>query len=142
VFPNGAVFANTVRGQGYDLVLVGQADDGPIDVDRVHERLNRPDYTPVVRSLREVGIGSTIDLLATYAGRPADLAPWLNGASINRDRNLRLQYLAGAGLNLYEAEEIFRNMLAAGVAYPADLFVGDPVLLGELEAAITRGVRR
>ena len=34
-----------------------------------------------------------------YIARASDLAPWLAGAEINRDRNLRLQYLAGMGLD-------------------------------------------
>ena len=41
-FPNGAVFANTVNGQGYDLVLFGQLEDGEIDVDAVQARLDDP----------------------------------------------------------------------------------------------------
>ena len=35
---------------------------------------------------------------------------WLKQAQINRDRNLRLQYLAGMGLNLDQA----------GLAYPQE----------------------
>jgi spermidine synthase len=38
-FPNGAVFANTINGQGYDLVLFGQLEDAKIDVDAVQARL-------------------------------------------------------------------------------------------------------
>ena len=34
VFPNGAVFANTVEGMGYDAVLVGRKSDEPIDLTR------------------------------------------------------------------------------------------------------------
>ena len=41
-FPNGAVFANTVNGQGYDLVLFGQLDGGKINVDAVQARLDDP----------------------------------------------------------------------------------------------------
>jgi len=44
-------------------------------------------------------LGSALSLLTTYAGRGPDLRPWLKGGHINRDRNLRLQYLAGMGLN-------------------------------------------
>jgi len=35
------------------------------------------------------------DLFGTYAGQARDLARGLRDAEINRDRNLRLQYLAG-----------------------------------------------
>ncbi len=41
-FPNGAVFANTVNGQGYDLVLFGQLENERIDVDAVQARLEDP----------------------------------------------------------------------------------------------------
>src|SRR5437867_5357843 len=60
VFPNGAVFANLVNGQGYDVVLVGQAEPMKIDVDKMQQRLNMPEYAPVVQSLRETGIYSAV----------------------------------------------------------------------------------
>ena len=41
VFPNGAVFANTVEGMGYDAVLVGRKSDEPIDLARLERRLDR-----------------------------------------------------------------------------------------------------
>src|SRR2546425_2453551 len=46
-------------------------------------------FRSVVKSLREIGFGSVVDLFSTYAGRAADLKPWLKDAAINRDRNLR-----------------------------------------------------
>ena len=137
VFPNGAVFANTIDGQGYDVVLFGQADDSfSIDVARIEARLQTPEYAEVSDSLREVGFFSFMDLLATYSGQADDLAPWLEGAPINRDRNLRLQYLAGQGLNLYQANVIFRNMVASGVDFPEQLFAGAPGELDELERRV------
>ena len=47
VFPNGVVFANTVEGMGYDIVLVGRNGDEPIDVARLTRRLERGDYARV-----------------------------------------------------------------------------------------------
>ena len=136
VFPNGAVFANTVAGEGYDVVLLGQAAPAPIDVDRIQRRLDSPEYVLVRRSLGEVGFYSAVDLLATFAGQASDLAPWLEGAAINQDRNLRLQYLAGRGLNLYQADIIFDHMVASGIQFPELLFTGSPILMGQLESAI------
>jgi spermidine synthase len=136
VFPDGGVFANTISGQGYDVVLFGRKDDTPIDADLVIDRLASPEYAQVVNSLREVQFYSAIDLLGTFAGQKPDLAAWLDGAPINRDRNLRLQYLAGQGLNYYFAESIFNNMVSSGVRYPDTLFTGSPETLLELEAAI------
>ena len=68
-FPNGAVFANTVNGQGYDLVLFGQLEAGKIDVDAVQARLDDPANAAIAQSLREIGINSAVDLFGTYAGR-------------------------------------------------------------------------
>jgi len=65
----------------------------------------------VKNSLAQIGMHSAIDLFSTYAGRKPDLEPWLRDATINRDRNLRLQYLAGLGLNLYQADVIYADML-------------------------------
>jgi len=136
VFPNGAVFANTIDGVGYDMVLLGMADNDRIDVGRVDGRLNSPEYAEVRASLAEVGFYSSIDLLSTFAGQTSDLAPWMESASINVDRNLRLQYLAGMGLNLYRAENIFNNMTGGGVGYPESLFVGPEDLLVNLRQAV------
>jgi spermidine synthase len=106
------VFANTYEGAGYDLVLLGQLEPRPIDVDAIDNRLDRPEFAPIKQSLAEIGMSSAIDLLSTYVGSAADLGPWLSDAQINRDRNLRLQYLAGLGLNLYQADAIYTGMLA------------------------------
>jgi spermidine synthase len=135
VFPGGAVFANTVNGQGYDVVLFGQVDGGPIDVDAVQARLDDPANGAIAQSLRDVGIYSAIDLFGTYAGSSVDLANWLSDAEINTDRNLRLQYLAGRGLNLYESDVIHRSMVR-DVRYPEALFTGSPETLASLRARI------
>jgi spermidine synthase len=136
-FPNGVVFANTINGQGYDLVLVGQLEPGAIDVDRVQARLNDPANAAIARSLSEIGIHSAVDLFGTYGGRKDDMGGWLAGAQINTDRNLRLQYLAGLGLNLYQSAEIYRNM-SAEARYPEGLFSGSPETIEQLRAAIER----
>ena len=109
VFPNGMIFVN---GEGYDVVLIGWADTPRINVDELERRLSRVNHQSVNSSLSDVGFKSGTDLLKTYGGRGADLAPWLKDAEINRDRNLRLQYLAGMGLNLDQGFQIFEDMLA------------------------------
>jgi spermidine synthase len=131
VFPHGAVFANTVEGGGYDAVLVGRANDEPIDLSRIEHRLDRSDYAPVARSLRDSGFDSALDLFGTYTGGAHELEDWLEGAAINTDRNLRLQYLAGAALNRYDAAAIFSRMTAKGPV-PNRLFAGTPAELEEL----------
>jgi spermidine synthase len=130
-FPNGMIFANTYNGQGYDLVLLGQIEPTRIDLDDMEARLQRPEYEPVVNSLRQIGMFSATDLFATFAGQARDFAPWLADAEINRDRNLRLQYLAGRGLNLYRADAIFAEMLTFAKD-PEGIFTGSADRLATL----------
>ena len=135
-FPQGMVFANTQDGVGYDLVLLGQAGPTVIDVDAVAAKLARPEMAAVARSLREVGIGSATDLFATFAGQATDLATWLSDAAINHDRDLRLQYLAGLGLNLYASGTIYADMQQAPFRFPSDVFRGSDKTLETLEKAM------
>ena len=136
VFPDGIVWGNTNEGKGYDLVLLGPLEPLKIDVDAIDERLKRPEYAPVAKSLREIGMSNAIDLFSTYAGRKPDLAGWLKDAQINHDKNLRLQYLAGLGLNLYQADAIYADMLRNVSRMPDDLFVAAPETRQRLWSAI------
>jgi spermidine synthase len=122
VFPQGTVWGNTYEGKGHDMVLLGQVEPLRIDLDEMDRRLTSPDYSRVSDSLREVGMGSSIDLFATYAGQGADLGEWLQGAAINRDQNLRMQYLAGFGLNLDDSASIYADLLTHR-RFPDPLFI-------------------
>ena len=110
-FPYSTIWANTVDGQGYDMVFMGHLDQPKIDIDAAEERLRRPEFAPVVESLREIGLPTVMDLFSTYTGQRADLGPWVADAEINRDRDLRLQYLGGWGINSNLADAIYREML-------------------------------
>jgi spermidine synthase len=134
-FPNGVVFGNTTNGEGYDTVLVGSVDPLHINVDEIQAKLSSPEYAKVAQSLREIGFNSAIELFSTFAGRAGDLQPYLKDASVNRDRNLRLQYLAGLGLNLYQAGPIYSEMLRYR-GEPGDLFVGSEQTLESLKSMI------
>jgi spermidine synthase len=111
VFPNGSVWANEIEGRGYDVFLLGQNGPTTIDVDQLQSRLDKPEYERVSRSLRDVGFANAVDLLSVYAGQDVDLRPWLAGAEINRDGNLRLQYLAGLALNNSKEAYIYSQIL-------------------------------
>ncbi len=137
-FPNGVVWGNTNNGAGYDLVLLGQVDDTKIHVDDIQAKLHRPEYAQVRQSLREIGMSSAVDLFSTFAGRAGDLKPWLADAAINRDRNLRLQFLAGMGLNLYQSADIYSGMLVYARRFPDELFVASPATIDALRAGILR----
>jgi spermidine synthase len=136
-FPHGTIWGNlSSEGEGYDVVLLGQAEPLKINVDDLEQRLARPEYKPVADSLHEVGFKSGLDLLSTYAVQASDLRGWLRHAQINRDRNLRLQYLAGMGLNQYLAPVIYEQMLRAS-RFPWDIFTGSPERLRSLGTGIT-----
>ena len=122
VFPNGSIWGNDNNGSGYDTVLLGQVEPARIDVDAIQARLARPDYAAVAQSMRDVGFGSVVDLLATYAGQRQDLMPWLEGAEINRDGNLRLQYMAGLALNVSMEGAIYNQILSYR-RYPQNMIV-------------------
>jgi spermidine synthase len=125
VFPTGTVWSNDINGKGYDVVLAGQLTPSPIDVDAMQSRLDKPDHGRILQSLRDVGFSSSVALMSTYAGQAPDLTDWLRDAQINTDRNLRLQYLAGFGLNSYENAGIYDNMLSYR-RYPDRLFIATP----------------
>jgi spermidine synthase len=138
VFPNGTIWGNENDGGGYDTVLLGQAGPARIDVDDMENRLARPDNARVVASLGEVGFRSAINLLSTYAGQASDLQPWLRGAEINRDANLRLQFLAGMAVNT-SAEGIIYNQILIYRHFPEGLFAVSAELRPALMAAFQRG---
>jgi spermidine synthase len=123
VFPDGSVWSNDIQGKGYDVVLAGHATPQTIDIDSMQARLSGPENARTAQSLAEVGFNSALSLLATYGGEARDLAPWLVDAEINRDSNLRLQYLAGMGLNIYENANIYDEMLRYR-RFPDNLIVG------------------
>ena len=135
VFPNGTIWGNDISGGGYDLVLLGQVDPAKIDIDAMQQRLDRPEYARVAASLREVGFPSVVSLLSTYAGQEPDLRPWLQDAEINRDGNLRLQYMAGLALNVSREGAIYSEMLNYR-RFPENLMVGSDQRMQALKMAL------
>jgi spermidine synthase len=135
VFPTATVWANLQNERGYDLVLLGRAGDGPIDLNAAESRFNDPAHARAAASLREVGLVPR-DLFASYAGRASDLKKWLEGAEINRDRNLRLQYLAGLQANRYDSDAIYTEIIHHR-AYPEGVFIGSTETLAELRRLFT-----
>jgi len=56
-------------------------------------------------------------------------------AQINHDRDLRLQYLAGLGLNLYQSGPIYSEILRYK-RFPEGLFSGSEATMRQLREAI------
>lgn len=131
VFPDTTLWNPDMLEEGYDLVALGRVESAPISEAAIDQRINAS--VAVRNSLAGVTLSSGAALLSTYAGRSRDLQPWLAGAEINRERHLRLQYLAGLAANMEERFLIFQAMLAYR-RYPADLFVAS----AELEAQLRR----
>jgi spermidine synthase len=137
-FPNGTIWGNlNTDGSGYDVVLMGQVEKLPIDVDALQAKLAQPKYAAVRDSLNDVGFPSVLNLLSTYAANSADLRQWMRTAQINRDRNLRLQYLAGLGLNVNAGPAIF-DQITKSRHFPNEVFTGSPAAMSPIEQMIGR----
>ena len=122
VFPNATIWGNPYQGRGHDMMLLGQVEPLRIDLDEMERRFGyRDERNMIPQSLAEIGIDSPVDLFATYAGRKSDLTAWLRGAAINRDRNLRMQYLAGLALNRDDGAAVYSGLLAYR-RFPEDIF--------------------
>ncbi len=137
VFPNATVWSNYLNGNGYDLVLLGRTDSAAVNVDELQQRLHQAGYAGVSESLAGVGIESAVDLLSTYAGNEADLKPMLAAARINGDLNMRLQYIAGMGLNSVSAPQIYREILSYR-RFPESFLSGEGEQMEELRELIGR----
>ncbi|MBI4885734.1 MAG: fused MFS/spermidine synthase [Acidobacteria bacterium] len=137
VFPFGTIWSNQyASGGGYDTVLLARPEPLRIDPAALQARLERPDHARVASALAQVELGGAAGLLATYAGQARDLRPWLADAEINRDRNLRLQYLAGLANNVYDAR-IYEDMLAYR-RFPDEMLTGSPDLMEGLRQIMTQ----
>ena len=134
VFPHGTIWGNDDEGLGYDTVMLGQTEPLAVEVDALQARLERADHFEVKATLGTVGLGSAISLLGTYAGRLQELKPWLATAEINRDRNLRLQYLAGLQLDSRKGSGAYDEILGLRL-FPDDIFRGSESPLRQLRNA-------
>ena len=91
-FPFATIWSGESRTKGYDVIAIGTEESSfePRELGR------RAATNPAVcQSLVEVEINSIQVLQHLFAAYGIDLQDWLRGSQINRDCNLRLQYLAG-----------------------------------------------
>jgi spermidine synthase len=136
-FPDGIIVGNTFRGVGYDVVLLGQVGPTRIDLGRIDAELRSPAFAQVAQSLHEIHIDSAVELFGNYSGRAADLKGYTKGAAINHDLDLRLQYLAGLGLERYESDPIYGDILQYK-RFPEGVFSGSDDLIAALRQRIER----
>ena len=132
VFPNTIVFGNTAAGSGYDGVLVGSVEPLKIDLTAMEAKLHSPAFAPVLQSLTEVSYGSVLSLFGTFAAHSSQLVNYLADAQLNRDRNLRLQYLAGMAVNHYDQSKIYSDLQTNG-GWLDGVFSGDAATLAALQ---------
>ena len=114
VFPNGMVWGNTHDG--------ARLRPGAARAARRHEPINvdADRAAAAAAGIRarcgsrcsEIGMNSAVDLFSTYAGTRDRAASrgWRTPGS-TATATSRLQYLAGLGLNLYQSESIYADML-------------------------------
>jgi spermidine synthase len=152
VFPNGMLFSNDEHMEGYDAVLLGGVSPAKFDLEELSKMLAEKSYLPVKESLMDVGFGTgnsaypaldndvLVNLLATYAAKASDLKKWSADAQINRDKNLRLQYLAGMWFNTYVSTSILQGILE-NYRFPGDMFVGSPASVEMLKQTLTNAGR-
>ena len=129
VFPDTTLWNPDLLEEGYDLVALGRVEDATISESQIDARITAS--AKVHSSLQGVGLESGAKILSTYAGRASDLTPWLAGAEINREKHLRLQYLAGLAANADQRFYIFQTIVDHR-RYPADLFVASAGLESQL----------
>jgi spermidine synthase len=131
VFPFGTIWSNQyANGGGYDVIMLAKPEPLKIDPAALEARLNRPDHAQIEAALTQVELAGVDGLMATYAGQARDLRPWLAGAQINTDRNLRLEYLAGMANNVYDAQ-IYADMLMFR-RFPEEMFTASPEWIDRL----------
>jgi spermidine synthase len=65
--------------------------------------------------IQEVGFADARSMYDTYSGDKQGLRDWTRGAAINRDRDLRLQYLAGLSLNRNLGDPIYKEIVGLKV---------------------------
>ena len=104
-------------------------------LDSIQERLDRPQYSRVLASISDVGFHSATEILASYAGRASDLKSYFAGAEINDDMNLRLQFLAGLGVNSMAFQKVFADVLSYR-KFPNDLFHGSEARIDALRTLL------
>jgi spermidine synthase len=110
VFPEATIWSGQSSQIGYDLVVVGSAHGQPAAAESIVGRMYGNEM--VRMSFDAVGLGTAVELLNSFTATGNDLREWLKDAQINRDSNLRLQYLAGTSPDDVLEQQIVRAMTA------------------------------
>lgn len=121
-FPDGTLWNPELALGGYDLVMLGQV--GPLKID-LEELGRRYKARPLLAAaMAEIGFLDHVMLMGTFAGQGPRLQTYMQDAAINRDRSLRLQYLAGAALDVDYRAAIHAEIVK-DLKFPDNIFVGE-----------------
>jgi len=125
-FPHATLWTSWIASDGpdprHDVIAVGQLEPTTLDLAEMNRRIQA--NLKLEATLDEANLGTIPALLGQYAGRGEDLQKWLEGAEINHDASLRLEYLAGLSLWMAQADAIFRD-IAVYRRYPVDMLRND-----------------
>ena len=137
-FPDAIFWTSWAESDGYeqnhDIIAVGQLASVPLDLAEIDRRIR--DNPQLQATLAEVNLATIPELIGQFAGYGKDLRPWLADAEINRDRSLRLEYLAGLSVFLYESHRIFEQ-IAIHRPYPAEILKNDAPYEAEIRKRLT-----
>ncbi len=128
-FPRVALFLT-----GYDLVLLGRTDEIAFDAARVEALFRSPE---VAESLREIGVLSAADLLATFVAGDEAVRAYVEGAPVNLDDRPEIEYSAPRSLLSGYAAGALRWVLARATR-PEGIPVRPSFPLAPLREALDR----
>jgi spermidine synthase len=134
VFPATSIW-NTTRG---DFLLMGRVDSGPLDLSRIKARygLNRG----ISEDLNRIRIGSWAGLLGYFMLDERDAAQLAEGAGLNTDDRLPLEFSAPRALYVHTVERNWRLMRTLKVAEFPDVTPDSRRELDQPEARYWVGV--
>jgi spermidine synthase len=138
VFPEGVLWSNPDYNTGYDTITMGGDAALKIDMKELQRRIDALPVAAEKLGAAFVNPGEpfrAVDILKTYAGAARDMKGWTEAADaqINYDRNLRLQYLAGASLNGdYTESTATLNSILRYRKFPGDMVTATESEVAEL----------
>lgn len=121
-FPQATIWSGESQNVGYDVVVVATVEDKPLDFYRFISKMMS--NKSLQGSFEHVGLGSIPALLSSYVASGHELKTWLSDAQINRDANLRLQYLAGSSPSDVMEQKILQAMTNGAPKKVDDLLQG------------------
>ena len=104
VFPAATIWSGQGQDVGYDLAVLGAVDGHAPNPAAMVEKLEQ--NLPLRLTLTLAGLSAEDLLRNRFVANLKDLSVWLADAQINRDCNLRLQYLAGLNPDQASQNEI------------------------------------